>query len=82
MFYCRVSSIYNGGKIIGVSRRGSTKEIMRIWYTACVVIFFQSGNGEEVKRVLDIILSLVVTIVGGIVVHYAIKWLDNNNDDD
>ena len=31
---------------------------------------------------LDMIFSLAVSIAGGMIVHYIIKWLDSNEDDD
>lgn len=31
---------------------------------------------------LDMIFSLAVSIAGGVIVHYIIKWLDSNEDDD
>ena len=30
---------------------------------------------------MDVVLSLMVTVVGGIMSHYIIKWLDSNHDD-
>lgn len=29
---------------------------------------------------LDIAVALVVSITSGIITHYAIKWLDSNDD--
>lgn len=40
----------------------------------------QSGNGEGVKKMSDIVIPLLVTVVGGVVCHYIIKWLDSDND--
>lgn len=34
-----------------------------------------------VYAVLDFITSLVIAIVGGVVCHYIIKWLDGKGDD-
>ncbi len=30
---------------------------------------------------MDLLLSLLVTVVGGEVCHYIIKWLDSNDHD-
>ena len=30
---------------------------------------------------MDILLSLFVAVMGGVICHYIIKWLDGNNDD-
>ena len=30
---------------------------------------------------MEVILSLIVTVVGGVVCHYIIKWLDGGHKD-
>ncbi|GFI27632.1 hypothetical protein IMSAGC012_02760 [Lachnospiraceae bacterium] len=30
---------------------------------------------------MDILASLLVTVVGGVACHYIIKWLDSNGND-
>ena len=29
----------------------------------------------------DVLISVVVTVVGGVICHYIIKWLDSDNHD-
>ena len=36
----------------------------------------QSGDREGVIWMLNILAGLFVTVVGGIIVHYAVKWID------
>lgn len=31
---------------------------------------------------MEVMFSLLVTIVGGVACHYIIKWLENRNDKD
>lgn len=38
----------------------------------------QSGNGKGVSS-MAIIISLLITIVGGVVCHFIIKWLDSDD---
>ena len=46
----------------------------------CLCCHTHSGSGEEVCA-MDVVLSLMVTVVGGIMSHYIIKWLDSDHDD-
>lgn len=40
-----------------------------------------SGNGKGVNPLQDVLISVVVTIVGGVICHYIIKWLDGDEHD-
>ncbi len=41
----------------------------------------QSGNGKGVCEVLDFTISILTAIVGGVICHYIIKWLDGSDND-
>lgn len=38
----------------------------------------QSGNGKGVL-VVEIIISFLVAVTAGVVIHYINKWLDNDD---
>lgn len=37
----------------------------------------KSGNREEVNR-MEFIISLIIAVMGGVICHYIIKWLDGD----
>lgn len=47
-----------------------------------VLLSSQTGNGEGVKKMTDIAITLFVTVMGGAVCHYIIKWLDSGSNND
>ena len=47
-----------------------------------VLLSSQTGNGEGVKKMTDIAITLFVTVMGGVVCHYIIKWLDSGSNND
>ena len=44
-----------------------------------VLLSSQTGNGKGVEKMMDIAITLFVTVMGGVVCHYIIKWLDSND---
>ena len=41
----------------------------------------QTGNGEGVHKLNDMVISILVAVVGGVICHYIIKWLDGDKHD-
>lgn len=48
----------------------------------CFRCHTQSGNGKGVFHMCDIAASILVAVVGGVICHYIIKWLDSDDNDD
>lgn len=48
-----------------------------ICYTI-IVTASKSGNRKEVNC-MDVFTSLIVAVMGGVICHYIIKWLDGDN---
>ena len=44
-----------------------------------LMISFQKGEKGDI--VFEFILATIGTIVGGVICHYIIKWLDSPKDD-
>ena len=44
------------------------------------ILFFNSslGNGKEVNLVEEILLSVIVSVIAGVVTHIICKWLDGD----
>ena len=47
-----------------------------------VLLSSQTGNGKGVEKMMDIAITLFVTVMGGVVCHYIIKWLDSGSNND
>lgn len=43
-----------------------------------IVTASESGNRKEVNY-MDVFTSLIVAVMGGVICHYIIKWLDGDN---
>lgn len=41
----------------------------------------QSDNGKGVRNVFDCAVSVLTAVVGGVICHYIIKWLDGGDND-
>lgn len=46
-----------------------------------VLLSSQTGNGEGVNLLQEVFISVVVAVVGGVICHYIIKWLDGDEHD-
>jgi hypothetical protein len=51
-----------------------------VWYNVLVAKPIP-GDREEVIR-MELFISFIATVMGGVVLHYIIKWLDSNDKGD
>ena len=45
-----------------------------ICYKSC-----RTSSGKEVMKMLEIVITFLISVMAGIVSYYICKWLDRNN---